>query len=83
MPVFRGPQIQVKRGRPDDLWFVSYPKSRTVVKYQGAWRSVMSPQEDFLNACDVVLRGGFVHEISTDLATELTTAGYGEFISED
>jgi len=24
-----------------------------------------------------------VHEISDDLATELTSAGYGEFISED
>jgi len=83
MPIFRGPDVRVKRGRPDDLWFVSYPKSRTVIKQNGAWRTVSTPQEDFLATCEVVLRGGYVHEISDDLATELTSAGYGEFISED
>jgi len=83
MPIFRGPDIRVKRGRPDELWFVSYPKSRTVIKQNGSWRTVSTPQEDFLATCEVVLRGGYVHEISDDLATELTSAGYGEFISED
>lgn len=83
MPVFRGPTIDVKFGRNQDLWFVSYPKPKTVVKIQGQWKTVMTPQEDFLATCDVVLRGGYVHNISPELAAELSSAGFAEFISED
>jgi hypothetical protein len=52
------------------------------VKKDGTWRTIMTPQGDFLATCDVVLRGGYDIEISNELATELTAAGYGEYISE-
>lgn len=80
--LWRGPTLTYKFGRPDDLWFVSFPIGKTVVKKDGAWRTVMTPQGDFLKECEVVLRGGYDIEISDDLATELTAAGFGEYISE-
>ena len=82
MPVFRGPVLIYKPGRPDDLWFVSQKIGKTVVKKDGAWRTVMNPQGDFLDACQVVLRGGYTHQISSDLAAELTAAGFGQYVSE-
>lgn len=71
-----------KRGRPDPLWFTSWKIGQTVVKKDGAWRTVMTPQGDFLAECDVVLRGGYDIEISDDLAVELASAGYSDYISE-
>lgn len=82
MPVFRGPYLVAKPGRPHDLWFVSQRIGKTVVKKGGQWRTVMTPQEDFLATCDVVLRGGMTHVITSGLASELTAAGFGEYISE-
>jgi len=80
--MWRGPTLTYKRGRPDDLWFTSWPIGKTVVKKDGTWRTIMTPQGDFLEQCDVVLRGGYDIEITDDLATELTAAGFGEYISE-
>ena len=82
MPTFNGPTLTYKPGRPADLWFVSQKIGKTVLKKDGVWRTVMTPQEDYLATCDVVLRGGFVHTISQDLADELTAAGYGDYVSE-
>lgn len=83
MPRFIGPTQKVKVGRPADIWWDSRPMSKTVIKKDGAWRTVVSPQEDFLASCQVVLRGGYVNEISAELAAELTAAGYGDYIVED
>lgn len=80
--LWRGPTLQYELGRPNDLWFVSFPIGKTVVKKDGAWRTVMTPQGDFLDQCEVVLRGGMDIEISDELATELTGAGFGEYVSE-
>lgn len=80
--LWRGPTLTYKRGRPDPLWFTSFPIGKTVVKKDGAWRTVMTPQGDFLEQCEVVLRGGLDIEISDELATELTDAGFGEYVSE-
>lgn len=82
MPIFRGPVLLYKPGRPDPLWFVTQRIGKTVVKKDGAWRTVMNPQGDFLDQCEVVLRGGFTIEISNELASELTDAGYGDYVSE-
>lgn len=80
--LWRGPTLEVKRGRPDPLWFTSIYDAKTVVKKDGAWLTVMTPQGDFLNECEVVLRGGFDIEISDELAVELSTAGFSQYISE-
>jgi hypothetical protein len=83
MPKFRGPVLTYKPGRPEDLWFVSMPIGKTVIKKDGQWRTVMSPVDEFLQTCEVVLRGGFVHDIDDELAADLTAAGFGEYISEN
>jgi hypothetical protein len=82
MPYFNGPTFNVKRGMDHPLWWTSIDQAKTLVKYGGTWRTVLTPQGDFLKQCDVVLRGGYVIDISNELAAELTAAGYGEFISE-
>lgn len=82
MKMWRGPELTYKRGRPDPLWFTSWQIGQTVVKKDGAWRTIMTPQGDFLAECDVVLRGGYAIEISDELAAELAAAGYGDYVSE-
>jgi hypothetical protein len=82
MPKFVGPVLIYKPGRPEDLWFVSTRIGKTVVKKDGSWLEIVTPQGDFLATCDVVLRGGYTHTITSDLATELTAAGYGAYITE-
>ena len=80
--LWRGPTLEVKRGRPDPLWWTSWYDAKTVVKKDGQWLTIMTPQGDFLAQCDVVLRGGFDIQITDELATELTTAGFSQYISE-
>lgn len=81
MPTFDSPKLWRKAGRSSELWFVSNPLGQTVVKVNDQWRTVVSPSEDFLATCQVVLRGGYNHDISPALAAELTAAGYGEYVS--
>lgn len=83
MPKFVGPTVRIKYGHPNDLWFAGVTRGKTVVKVGGTWRTVVSPSEDFLATCSVVLRGGYEHQIDQALADELTANGYGEYVSED
>jgi len=78
--IFRGPTYRYKIGRPHDLWFVSYPVGKTVVKKNGAWSTIMVPQNSDLATYDRVLRGGYDNVITDAEATELTAAGYGDYI---
>ena len=80
---FDNPTYQYKTGLPHDLYFAGYPVAKTVVKYNGQWRTVITPHEDFLAQCEEVLRGGFIHIISAELAAELTAAGYGDYVVEE
>jgi hypothetical protein len=81
MPYFNSPPLPRKAGRRHEIWWVSNSLGQTVVKVNDQWRTVVSPSEDFLATCSVVLRGGFVHQISDALAAELTAAGYGANVS--
>lgn len=80
MPIFRGPTFVYKLRRPNDLWFVSYPIGKTVVKSNGTWTTIVSPQDSSLSGYDRVLRGGYDNVITQQEATELTAAGYGDYI---
>jgi hypothetical protein len=82
MPYFDSPVLNRKAGRAHELWWVSINIGKTVVKVGGEWRTVVSPTEDFLATCDVVLRGGYKTYVSTELAAELTAAGFGDNIVE-
>jgi hypothetical protein len=78
--IFRGPTYRYKIGRPHDLWFVSYPVGKTVVKKDGAWSTIMVPQNSDLATYQRVLRGGYDNVITDAEAAELTAAGYGDYI---
>lgn len=80
--IFRGPTMRIKLGMENDLWFVSYPWGKTVVKKNGAWSTIVSPQDSTLKNYDRVLRGGYDNPITEAEATELTAAGYGDYIVE-
>jgi len=80
--IFRGPAMTIKLGRGADLWFVSYPWAKTVVKKNGTWSTIVSPQDDTLATYDRVLRGGYENPITDEEAAELTAAGYGDYIVE-
>lgn len=80
--IFRGPTMRIKLGLGNDLWFVSYPWGKTVVKSSGTWSTIVSPQDSTLASYDRVLRGGYDNPITEEEATELTAAGYGDYIVE-
>ena len=81
MPLFTSPTVRRQNNRGEELWFTGVTVAKTVVKKDGAWRTMVSPTPEYLNTCDVVMRGGYVHNISQTLADELTAAGYGDYIS--
>jgi hypothetical protein len=80
--IFRGPTMTIKLGRGYDLWFVSYGWGKTVVKKNGTWSTIVSPQDSTLATYDRVLSGGYDNPITDAEADELTAAGYGEYVVE-
>jgi len=81
--IFRGPTMNIKLGRGEHLWFVSYPWGKTVVKStSGVWSTIVSPQDSTLKDYARVLRGCYDNPITDAEAAELTAAGYGDYIVE-
>lgn len=78
--IFRGPTYKYKLARPEELWFVSYPIGKTVIKKNGAWSTVVAPLDSDLATYQRVLRGGYENVITDAEAAELTAAGYGDYI---
>ena len=48
----------------------------TVVKRNGQWQTVRNRRQEWLDDCDVVLRGGYDNEVTSAQKTELEAAGY-------
>ena len=67
--IFRGPSMKIKLGRQYDLWFVAYNWGKTVVKSNGTWSTIVSPQDSSLADYDKVLRGGSVSYTHLTLPT--------------
>jgi hypothetical protein len=78
--IFRGPTYKYRPGREYDLWFVSYPIGKSVVKANGTWKTIVVPQDSDLATYQRVLRGGYDNVITNAEAIELTAAGYGDYI---
>ena len=81
--IFRGPTYRYKLGRPEELWFVSYPIAKTVIKRNGVWSTVVAPMDSVLKEAERALPGGYVNVITDEEATELTSAGYGDYIFDE
>lgn len=54
----------------------------TVYKTGGTYYDDPFPAQDTLDAADVVYLGGHVHIVTNAVAAELTTAGYGAYLTE-
>ena len=78
--IFRGPTYKYRPGREYDLWFVSYPIGKSVVKSNGVWKTMVVPQDSDLATYDRVLRGGYDNVITDAEAVELAAAGYGDYV---
>jgi hypothetical protein len=78
--VFRGPTYKYRPGREYDLWFVSYPIGKSVVKTGGVWKTIVVPQDSDLATYQRVLRGGYDNVITDAEAAELAAAGYGDYV---
>jgi len=78
--VFRGPTYKYRPGREYDLWFVSYPIGKSVVKTGGVWKTIVVPQDSDLATYQRVLRGGYDNVITDAEAVELAAAGYGDYV---
>lgn len=83
MPVFRGPTYKRRLGRRYELWWASEDVGKTVVKKNGVWSTIAVPNQDYLNQCERYLRGGFEEIITEAEATELTEAGFGDYIFDE
>ena len=58
---------------PELTWHLA---GSTVVKRAGVWRTVRNKRQEWLDACDVVFRGGYENEVTPQQRTELLAAGY-------
>jgi hypothetical protein len=54
----------------------------TVVKNNGEFETLLYPDEDFLAVCQKVYMGGHEHIVTDEEATELTNAGFGNYLTE-
>jgi len=54
----------------------------TVVKNNGEFETLLYPDEDFLAECQKVYMGGHEHIVTDEEATELTNAGFGNYLTE-
>lgn len=66
-----------------DTLFVRYklPRGVTLVVNGATVTEYQYPSQTTLEAADDYFRGGYIHTISDDMATILTDAGYGAYIT--
>lgn len=85
------------RGRTpgeDRFWahFGAQPTGQTLIKESGVWSAVSFPLQSRLEAADLItdstgqrvrgyFLGGHIHTITSAIATELTAAGFGSYIT--
>ena len=72
--------------------FGMQPRGRSVLKIAGVWTTVDYPTNDQINATTTIVNpqgetvpgaflGGHVHPVTATIATELTNAGYGAYLT--
>lgn len=57
------------------------PHALSVWRIDGVWAQGFAPSPETVAAADRFYRGGYVHEVDTAAIEELTTAGYGAYIT--
>lgn len=58
-----------------------YERGRSVVRIGGVYQTLDYPDQDLLALASEVYLGGHIYPLTDAQVTDLTAAGYGEFIS--
>lgn len=62
--------------------FFEYDVGVSILKYGNEYFEVMYPNSDDLSAADAYYLGGYENVVSDEEATDLTNAGYGDYLVE-
>lgn len=77
-----GPVSEREYGRSHRLWWIGNNEGITLVRSDaGVWSEVTYPVDSTLTAASAVLRGGYTATVSDAYAAELTSAGYGAYLT--
>jgi hypothetical protein len=75
--VFKPPTREISPLSLDPYYqLVGYFQGRTLVKRDGVWKVVQNRQEDWLDQCEYVFKGGRENRINGTEKAELESAGY-------
>ena len=75
--IFKPPTREISPLSLDPYYqLVGYFQGRTLVKRDGVWKLVQNRQEDWLDQCEYVFKGGRENRINGTEKTELESAGY-------
>ena len=75
--IFKPPTREISPLSLDPYYqLVGYLQGRTLVKRDGVWKLVQNRQEDWLDQCEYVFKGGRENRINGTEKAELESAGY-------
>jgi hypothetical protein len=75
--IFKPPTREISPLSLDPYYqLVGYLQGRTLVKRDGVWKLVQNRQEDWLDQCEYVFKGGCENRINGTEKAELESAGY-------
>jgi len=75
--IFKPPTREISPLSLDPYYeLVGYFQGRTLVKRDGVWKLVQNRQEDWLDQCEYVFRGGCENRVTGAEKAELESAGY-------
>jgi hypothetical protein len=75
--IFKPPTREISPLSLDPYYqLVGYHQGRTLVKRDGVWKLVQNRQEDWLDQCEYVFKGGCENRVNGTQKAELESAGY-------
>lgn len=75
--IFKPPTREISPLSLDPYYeLVGYFQGRTLVKRDGVWKVVQNRQEDWLDQCEYVFKGGCENRVTGAQKAELESAGY-------
>ncbi len=81
--IFETPTVQEGPAGGHRLFeFYTLDRGVTVVRTGTNYQMVRFPSQDLLEQVDEYWSGGSTHEVSDEAAAGLTTAGYGDYLTE-
>lgn len=84
VPLFTPPGRLERRGGTHPLFArMSIVRGVSLLKTDGLYEQVQYPTAEQVDAADITYLGGHVYSIDSAEAADLTSAGYGDWITEE